>query len=278
MSMENSQIARIERRSSLTSAVITLLILALLYIGIYFLRDMGSATRGQNGTSREYEVVGALDFGDMQEGSGDNNSFLATQENAQAAQEAAAANRNLDDAKSANLTQTQPSPVSAPAKEDKAEQQASPTPSKTANSNTNGVNTQSQPSQNNYGRDLAGANHGNAQNSVGNAGSSSVKKLDPNGQYTFAEDGGANGLQGRAPIELPYPSYTIQEEGKVTFEFQIKPDGSVEYVKVVGLTNKPGLKNAGMDAIRKWRFSPIPANKPQVVQTVQVTINFKLRG
>jgi TonB family protein len=275
--MEHPQIARIERRTNVIGGIISAMVAALLLLMCYFLQNIGASERGQNGSAHEYEVVGAIDFGDMQEGSGTINSFDATAENAQQARDMAQASRAIEEEKATTLAQTTTSPVSTPTKEATAKQQASPASAKTAN-NTSGATAQNQPAQTTSGRNLSGADHGNTDDGVGNAGTSSVKKLDPNGQYTFAADAGSNGLQGRVPIELPYPEYAVQEEGSVKFEFVIKANGVVEYVKVAGLTNKPGLRQAGYEAIRKWRFTPIPANKPQIDQIVQVTIQFKLKG
>lgn len=98
-----------------------------------------------------------------------------------------------------------------------------------------------------------------------------VKTLDPNGIYAFGT--GTNGLQGRGILSLPYPDYTSQEEGILEFTFKIEPDGRVSYARCAP-TTKTGIKNAGIVAIKKWRFAPQPAGEAQMVK---VKIMFKLK-
>jgi TonB family protein len=76
-------------------------------------------------------------------------------------------------------------------------------------------------------------------------------------------------------VALPYPSYSVQEEGTLEFEFVIDPQGNVQYVKLVGVTDKIGLKEAGISAISRWKFTPSPGAGPQ---RVRVKIKFKLKG
>jgi TonB family protein len=121
-----------------------------------------------------------------------------------------------------------------------------------------------------------GSNHGTNTSGTGNAGAPDVKTLDPAGMYTFGGGGGGGGggLGSRRPISLGYPKYEVQEEGDVTFEFQIGADGSVELVKAVGVVSKPGLRDAGIAAIKKWKFTPSENGE---TQRVRVTIKFRLR-
>lgn len=123
-----------------------------------------------------------------------------------------------------------------------------------------------------------GSNHGNNPGGVGNAGNPDIKTLDPDGIYDFGSGGGTGGgLGNRKPISLAKPRYDVQEEGKVTFEFVITPDGNVPFVKALP-SNKLKLKELGIEAIQKWKFSKLPPNAEQKNQTLRVTITFKLKG
>ncbi|MEM9987841.1 MAG: TonB family protein, partial [Bacteroidota bacterium] len=171
-------------------------------------------------------------------------------------------------------TPAKPKPTPAPPRETT---QPSPQPTETTNNNNSSSQAPPQEELEFTFESNSGSNQGNQSSGVGNQGTPDVKVLDPNGLYSFAE-GGEGGLDGRRPLSLPEPRYTSQEEGRLTFELTIRPDGSVSYVKVVGVTNKASLKEAGINAIKRWRFSPLPPGSSQVTQRVRVSVTFKLRG
>ncbi|MEZ4830102.1 MAG: SUMF1/EgtB/PvdO family nonheme iron enzyme [Bacteroidia bacterium] len=79
----------------------------------------------------------------------------------------------------------------------------------------------------------------------------------------------------RIPITVVKPETSVQEIGFLQFEFVIEPNGSVSFVKLVGVTNKLGLKEAGISAIRHWKFNALSPNQPQQRQTASVTIRFE---
>jgi len=261
--MYSPEIIAQERRHQRISATITTSFILLFLILSFFIR--GALVEPSEIGDKGYEMAGAIDFGDNRMGGRDVNSLQPTvADPADAAAQQEATPQVMPQppvgAPQQVLTQQQPSPVAVAPDQQTTNQ---PTPNPTPTPSTAAA--------------ASGANHGSTPGAVGNAGTSSVDKLDPNGLYAFSDEG-AGGLQGRTAVALPQPNYNVQEDGELYFELVIAPDGSVSFVKMAKLTNKPGLRQVGMDAIYKWRFSPIPSNKPQVSQTVRVKITFKLKN
>lgn len=269
--MVNAEITALERRTRLTSAGFTTGLMATFLIFSMVWRGCMIAPPPEEIGSGEFELGGIVDYGDGQMGSMDINNFQ------QAAPRPTAANQPAGQAAPTPaptradepLTQDGPSPVTESAKPQEPEK-TTPAPPQLPK-----VEQASYPTQPIGGG--GGSNHGDATSGTGNAGVASAEKLDPNGLYSFTE-GGAGGLKGRKALYFKDPSYTVQEEGELYFEFIIEADGTVSNVKMAKLSNKPGLVQAGKEAISKWRFSPIPAGEAQVQQTVRVKIMFKLRG
>jgi len=85
---------------------------------------------------------------------------------------------------------------------------------------------------------------------------------------------GEEGLQNRRLIYFVAPRYTVQKEARIKFELFVQPDGSVSRARALNLQAPPELRQAGEEAIRQWRFSPIAGSK---VQRITVTIRFRLR-
>ncbi|MCB0835275.1 MAG: TonB family protein [Bacteroidetes bacterium] len=246
---------------------------------------------------KEYEMLGAIDFGDYKQGSRQVNNFQKAvadpnpqpqQQQAKAVQEAEVSDQTPTP--TPPVVTKAPSPVIQPDPPVVKKQDPKPTPPKTqtpkedkkadekSNDNNNSNTTSEEPELTfNNTTNESGSNHGTSDDGIGNSGTPNVKVLDPKGLYTFGT-GSEGGLKGRSVIALSEPQYTVQEEGDLKFEFVIEPDGSVSYVKLVGLTDKPGLKQAGINAIRKWRFSKLTAAQGNQRQTVQVTIKFRLKG
>ncbi|MEO1448211.1 MAG: TonB family protein [Bacteroidota bacterium] len=286
------QLEREERRNERISAIITTVIMVLLLL----LSFMWQAFRSRVPPigAKEYEVVGAIDFGDYKNGSRSVNNFEKAVENPVEAKKPAAkpvpevevADNNPPPVK--EVVTEAPSPVSQPEPPVKPDPTPTPTPPKTVTEPkkepvTETKNNTSETSEPSLDDDLlydpndnatSGSNHGDAESGTGNAGTPDVKVLDPDGLYSFGT-GSKGGLKGRSPLALPQPKYTVQEEGDLEFEFIIRPDGSVAYVKLVGGTTELGLKQAGIDAIEKWRFSASPG---AANQRVKVTIKFRLKG
>jgi TonB family protein len=241
----------------------------------------------------EYDVVGAVDFGDNQMGSRDVNT-----------KEEAVPDPTPDPApaKPAPAAETQPSPSPSKPKADPVVTQPDPSPVTTPKPDPKPTNTkptttttkptetkpptkpddgkeeekvEAKPSDNTTAKP-GGSNQGDANTGTGNAGVPDAP-IDDRFKFSFNPGGGGSGGF-RRPVSLPYPVYNTQEEAKMKFEFVIGPDGRVKTVKLLGgLTDKLNLKRAGIDAIRKWRFEPKPSNQPQTNQTAQVEITFKLK-
>ncbi|GIV24167.1 MAG: hypothetical protein KatS3mg025_1826 [Bacteroidia bacterium] len=85
---------------------------------------------------------------------------------------------------------------------------------------------------------------------------------------------GEEGLQNRRLMYFVAPRYTVQKEARIKFELFVQPDGSVSRARALNLQAPPELRQAGEEAIRQWRFSPIAGNQ---VQRITVTIRFRLR-
>ncbi|MDW8334742.1 MAG: TonB family protein [Bacteroidia bacterium] len=118
-----------------------------------------------------------------------------------------------------------------------------------------------------------GANHGQSDRQVGDRGTPKAPFVDPQGLFTFGT-GDGEGLNGRELLSYTRPKYDAQEEGKMTFQITISPDGRVVAVKAVNYGGQRHLKEATEAALRKWRFSPVETGQNQ---TVKVTFTFKLK-
>jgi len=284
--LEEYKISQIERKNQRTSAIIT----TCLYVLLFLLTFIWAGKRGGHilgvgagdGTGGgEYQIIGQLDYGDGKEGSKDVNNFDPAVKNPTPSE---TPNPNASDAPS------QPSTPATPSKEPPiiTTNQNSPVNVKPTTTNTSSTTTtkptNTTPKTNDD--DLyqpnkgGGSNHGKGTNGeTGNASAPDIKTLDPEGLYTFGTGTGTGGggLNGRKPVKLVKPTYNVQEEGLLTYEFTVEPDGKVGNVKLVGMTNKTGIKNAGIDAIKKWVFTKLPDSAPQMSQIVRVTITFKLK-
>lgn len=282
-----------ERRHQRISAIITaaVMILLLLFSLLWTAWRQTVPPPGE-----EYEVLGAIDFGNYESGSRQVNNFEpptpdpaetpppAPPEPQEEVQESLP--EPIPDPVE---TQPEPSPVTVPEsvpdpkpkpepvkptppKPKPQPQPEKPQPEQPAET----TSSQSSETPSNQPTDKpAGSNQGNESSGTGNQGTPSAKVLDPQGLYSFGT-GTGGGLQGRSPLDLPYPKYNVQEEGDIQFQFVIGPDGRVLYVKPVGVVRQLGLKDAGIDAIKRWRFSALPPGQSGN-QTVRVTIKFRLK-
>lgn len=287
------KIEREERRNQRISGIITTTLMLLLLL-ISFLWT-AYRNRVPPPGAKEYEVLGAIDFGDYKNGSRSVNNFEKAVENPVEAPKAASkpvpqaevADKNPPPVK--EVVTEAPSPVSQPQPQVEPDPTPNPSPPQTVTEpkpepvpeTKNNTSDAPEPSIDDDllydpNEGTTGSNHGDAESGTGNAGTPDVKVLDPDGLYSFGT-GTGGGLKGRSPLDLPQPKYTVQEEGELKFEFLIKPDGTVAYAKLVGVTDKLGLKQAGIAAIMKWRFSKAPPGSSGN-QRVQVTIKFQLKG
>jgi len=126
-------------------------------------------------------------------------------------------------------------------------------------------------STNKVSKAAGGSNHGDGTG-IGNRGTPNTKVLDPEGLYSFGS--GNKGLLGRRPLLLIKPEYTVQKEDIIRFELTIRPDGSVQSVYPLTLSDAPELIKSGRMAIMKWKFNSVDSEE---FQKTQVTITFRLK-
>lgn len=233
------------------SILFTLLILVLIGVLTWFWIAMLAMLPPPE--EKEYEIVGAIDFGDLTEGSEEVNTFEPVAEEA---------NPNP-----ATQTQTTPTEqITTPTEEVITTQQPAETQVAAVPEKKKKVIDWSMKS--------GGANDGKS-NQAGNKGSPDAKELNPDGMFAFGD--GSEGLQGRRILAQPKPDYSTQEDSRITYKIRIAPDGRVVEVIPVTISSAFSLTQAGKDALRKWKFNDISANPGAKDQTIKVTITFKLR-
>ncbi|MCB9233436.1 MAG: energy transducer TonB [Bacteroidia bacterium] len=233
---------------------------------------------------KQYIAAGSIDFGDWNEGSQNVNNLEKTVPNPSESAPSQSNPQPVQESSSPPVVTPPNDVISSTAEEEvttpkqnevKQETKVTPkeavkpvTETKTEPKDTKS-DSQTDSDKNNPNANT-GANDGKS-NTPGNKGRPDTQVLDPNGLYSWGEGPGT--LNGRIPVLLGEPIYNVQQEAKLTFEFVISPDGTVKYVKPP-VTNNPGLKKAGMDAIRKWKFNEVEQSMGD--QTSRVTILFKL--
>ncbi len=287
MAFVPQEVLQMENRNMRISAITTITLMVVLALLTFFFTAYRIPDRPPG---KEYKFVGAIDFGDNKQGSKQVNTrdrSVADPKPTPPAQSQPQAQTNpVPPAATPPKPITTPAPkpisepVSTPAKPNPvpSPQPTQPTQPKPATPAPKPSPTPSPAPSQELDPDFnfnsgGGANQGNAEpGSVGNSGTPNTTVLDPNGMYSFGA-GSGGGLNGREALNLPYPSYTVQEEGVLTFEFFIEPNGTVGYAKALP-NGKPGLAAAGEAAIKKWKFTPAPG---AARQKVRVSMTFKLR-
>ncbi|MEL6134274.1 MAG: hypothetical protein AAFR59_13000 [Bacteroidota bacterium] len=298
------RVAKLEARHERISAILTTVIMLLLASLLFIYQLVRAREMQQIGDDDKYEVMGSIDFGDFSQGSRAVNNFDPPVENptpspnpqpqpvqqpqqntpAPAAPTEAATPADANPTPSEVITSENPAPVTQPPAAEPQPQETPPTTPTTVETTTpqeespNNTGSSTDPSEDEDDEPLlfentgGGSNDGDADSGTGNSGADDVKVLDPDGLYSFGV-GEGQGLTGRKPISLNKPSYTVQEEGRITYKFTIGPDGSVQNVRAISLVqgNQLGIKRAGELAIYRWKFSKGKR------QTVTVTITFKLK-
>jgi protein TonB len=70
----------------------------------------------------------------------------------------------------------------------------------------------------------------------------------------------------KSKVQPPYPELArkMSITGTVKIEVTVAPNGSVKEARVVG--GHPVLANAALDAAKKWRFEPAPAESTGVIE------------
>jgi protein TonB len=237
-----------------------------------------------------YELVGAFDYGDNRTGSKDINNFEPAIEDPapEPVEEVAAPKPQQEVAETRSdptpvVTQNEPSPVVTPevkpVKEEKPKEKESVTETKPKvdpKKNNNETATQdTKPTETKPTETTkpSGSNQGDT-NDPGNAGQTTNKEFDDRYSFNWGAGGGGGA---RKPLIYPDPVYNTQEEGIITLTITISPGGTVTKV-VPAPTTKMTLRRNAMNAIRNWKFSPLPSNVPQEDQVVTMDITFILKG
>jgi TonB family protein len=83
----------------------------------------------------------------------------------------------------------------------------------------------------------------------------------------------------KAAIEKPAPAYPMAARqlkiaGKAELEAIVSAEGSVEDVRIV--SGNPILTRAGVDALKKWKFTPFTSNGKPVRVVAPIVIDFHL--
>nr|BCX01342.1 MAG: hypothetical protein KatS3mg041_1388 [Bacteroidota bacterium] len=80
----------------------------------------------------------------------------------------------------------------------------------------------------------------------------------------------------RSILRQRLPAYPIQIEAEIRIRFTVDPQGRV--ISMIPLQKgPPELERAAMEALREWRFNPLPPHVPQLPQTGVITFRFRLQ-
>lgn len=97
--------------------------------------------------------------------------------------------------------------------------------------------------------------------------------------------GTGSGLSGdlgqRRILEQVQPSYPERarrngSEGDVRLRVWVAPEGKVSRVEVVRLSGTPEMDKQAVDALKRWRFAPLPEGGSPVTQWGEITLRFRL--
>jgi len=88
------------------------------------------------------------------------------------------------------------------------------------------------------------------------------------------------GIDGRFPVSLPLPDYKVSNEGIVTAEATLSPDGSVAWIDAYygrkpGAAVNPHLGVLTHEAISKWKFSALKEDMEQKFQSFKVICRYQ---
>ena len=78
------------------------------------------------------------------------------------------------------------------------------------------------------------------------------------------------------PPAYPAMSRRLREEGRVLLLVRVSPQGHAESVQVRQTSGFERLDEAGLAAVRQWRFVPARRGDEPVAATVLVPLEFKL--
>ena len=96
------------------------------------------------------------------------------------------------------------------------------------------------------------------------------------GQGTEEEQAAPFEIEGlnRDGVYAPLPRYEENADATIRVRITVDPQGRVTSLFPL-LKGDPVLEQATMDALRRWRFNPLPPNAPQELQTGVVTFRFR---
>ncbi|HTT20418.1 MAG TPA: energy transducer TonB [Candidatus Sulfotelmatobacter sp.] len=87
-------------------------------------------------------------------------------------------------------------------------------------------------------------------------------------QHAAAQTSQSDEINRRAKtrVQPSYPdlAHKMKIGGTVKVEITVAPNGTVKEARIVG--GHPVLANAALDAARKWRFEPAPAESTGVIE------------
>lgn len=115
--------------------------------------------------------------------------------------------------------------------------------------------------------------HGSGPGSGGGAGGGSGGGIGKNIGYSI-DWGGAGGRRLLSGLYPQYPKGTDRQM-VVVLQFTVLPDGTVDAIIPARKTDEL-LENASIQALKTWRFDPLPAQMEPKSQTGKVAFNFKL--
>ena len=81
----------------------------------------------------------------------------------------------------------------------------------------------------------------------------------------------------------PAPAYPplsrrMNEEGRVLLRVMVDADGNPSALEIHTSSGYPRLDQAALDAVRRWKFGPARRGDEAIAGTVNVPIDFRLRG
>lgn len=81
-----------------------------------------------------------------------------------------------------------------------------------------------------------------------------------------------------AKVQPEYPAFARRQgiEGDVTLRVWVSPRGGVSRVEVVKLSGTPELDRRAMEALKKWKFAPLPDEIEPVTQWGEITLHYRL--
>lgn len=83
------------------------------------------------------------------------------------------------------------------------------------------------------------------------------------------------GLDNRNPLSAPLPVYAEKVNAVIKVRVTVDPQGRITQVFPL-IKGNPNLERAVRDALKRWRFNPLPPNAPQENQTGNIQFVFRL--